>query len=146
MIDLRERVALVTGGGSGIGRATALLFAEAGARVMVVDRDERRAEAVAAEAVGAGRAVEWTAADVTRPAEIGAAVERTLARWGGLDIAVANAGISTEASILDMTDETWDTTLAVDLDGVFYTVRAAIPALRRGAHGRVICTASHYGV
>jgi 3-oxoacyl-[acyl-carrier protein] reductase len=74
------------------------------------------------------------------------AVERVLARWGALDVVMANAGISSHVTVAEMDPADWDRVLGVDLDGVFYTVRPAIPALERSPHGRVICTASHYGV
>jgi 3-oxoacyl-[acyl-carrier protein] reductase len=146
MIDLTGRVALVTGAGSGIGRATALLLGQAGARVAMVDVRAERAEATAAEAGQRGYEALALAADVADSAAIGQAVQHALDRWGGLDILVANAGISSHVAVVDMDAAAWDAVLAVDLDGVFYTVRAAIPALRRSPHGRVICTASHYGL
>jgi 3-oxoacyl-[acyl-carrier protein] reductase len=146
MIDLSGRVALVTGAGSGIGRATALMLGQAGARVALVERRPERTEAVAREASGRGYEVEPSVADVARPAEIERAVQQTLARWGGLDVLVANAGISGAGLVADMDEAEWDRVLEVDLDSVFYTVRAAIPALKRSRHGRIVCTASHYGV
>lgn len=146
MIDLTGRVALVTGAGSGIGRATALMLGAAGARVALVERDAARLQAVAEEAGGRAIAVEPIAADVAARGAMDQAVARTLARWDALDVVVANAGISPYGSVLEMDEATWDEVLGVDLDGVFYTVRAAVPALKRSAHGRVICTASHYGL
>ncbi|HLH22402.1 MAG TPA: SDR family NAD(P)-dependent oxidoreductase [Chloroflexota bacterium] len=146
MIDLTGRVALVTGAGSGIGRATALMLGQAGARVAYVDVRAARAAAAAAEARERGYDALGLAADVADPAAIGAAVQQALDRWGGLDVLVANAGISSHQAVVDMDEAAWDTVLAVDLDGVFYTVRAALPALRRSRHGRIVCTASHYGL
>jgi 3-oxoacyl-[acyl-carrier protein] reductase len=146
MIALTGRVALVTGAGSGIGRAAALLLGQAGARVACVDVRPERAEATVAEAERRGQEALSLAADVSQPGAIAGAVQRTLDRWGALDILIANAGIGGSVPILEMDEATWDHVLAVDLDGVFYTVRAAIPALRRSAHGRIICTASHYGL
>ncbi|HEY7062534.1 MAG TPA: SDR family NAD(P)-dependent oxidoreductase [Chloroflexota bacterium] len=146
MIDLSGRVALVTGAGSGIGRATALLLGQAGARVACVDVRPERAEAAAAEARQRGHDALSLAADVASSPSITQAVQQTVAHWGGLDIVVANAGISSHQSIVDMDEAAWDAVLAVDLDGVFYTVRAAIPALRQSPHGRIVCTASHYGL
>jgi 3-oxoacyl-[acyl-carrier protein] reductase len=146
MIDLSGRVALVTGAGSGIGRATALMLGQAGARLALVEVRPERLEQVAGEAGERGYEAEGIAADVADPAAIGRAVERALARWGALDIVVANAGISGHVPVVEMDEAEWDRVLAVDLDGVFYTVRAAIPAVERSPRGRVICTASHYGV
>jgi 3-oxoacyl-[acyl-carrier protein] reductase len=146
MINLSGRVALVTGAGSGIGRATALLLGQAGARVALVELRPERTEAVAREASARGYEVEGITADVARPAEVERAVQQALARWGALDILVANAGISGDGLVVEMDEAEWDRVLAVDHDSVFYTVRAAIPALKRSRHGRIVCTASHYGV
>src|SRR5919202_6706600 len=146
MIELSGRVALVTGAGSGIGRATALMLGQAGARVALVEVRPERAEAVAREASSRGYEVEALVADVARPADVDHAVQQTLARWGGLDILVANAGISGAGLVAEMDEAEWDRVLGADLDSVFYTVRAAIPALKRSRHGRIVCTASHYGV
>ncbi len=146
MIDLTGRVALVTGAGSGIGRATALMLGQAGARLALVEVRPDRAEQVGAEAAARGYDAEAIAADVADPGAMQRAVGRALARFGGLDIVVANAGISGHVPVAEMDEAEWDRVLAVDLDGVFYTVRAAVPAIERSQHVRVICTASHYGV
>jgi 3-oxoacyl-[acyl-carrier protein] reductase len=146
MIDLTGRVALVTGAGSGIGRASALMLGQAGARLALVERLPERLERVTEEATARGYDAEGIVADVTDARAMDAAVERALARWGALDVVLANAGISTHVAVADMDPADWDRVLGVDLDGVFYTVRPAIPSLERSPHGRVICTASHYGV
>lgn len=146
MIELAGRVALVTGAGSGIGRASALALARAGARVALVEVRAERLQRVAAEAAAGGLVVEGILADVTRPAEVEQAVQRALERWGRLDIVFANAGISGYGLVADMDEAEWDRLIEADLDSVFYTARAAIPALKRSRHGRLICTASHYGV
>jgi NAD(P)-dependent dehydrogenase (short-subunit alcohol dehydrogenase family) len=146
LIDLSGRVALVTGAGSGIGRATALMLGQAGARVALVELRPERTEAVAREAAGRGYEVEAITADVARPGEVDRAVQQALARWDRLDIVVANAGISGDGLVAEMDEAAWDRVLEVDLDSVFYTLRAAIPALKRSPHGRIVCTASHYGV
>ena len=146
MIDLSGRVALVTGAGSGIGRATALRLAQARARVAIVDVRRERVEAVTLEASGAGYEAEGIVADVARPHEVSRALSRALDRWGALDIVVANAGIGGRAPVAEMDEATWDRMIEVDLDSVFYTVRAALPALKRSRSGRIICTASYFGV
>lgn len=146
MIDLSGRVALVTGAGSGIGRAAALRFAQAGALVAVVDLRPERVETVVLEASRAGHEAEGIIADVARSEEVNRAVGRTLDRWGTLDIVVANAGIGGPALVAEMDEASWDRMIEVDLDSVFYTVRAAIPALKRSQRGRIVCTSSHFGV
>ncbi len=146
MIDLSGRVALVTGAGSGIGRATALRLARAGARVAVVDLRQERVEAVALEASRAGYEVEGVVADVARPEAVSRAVGRTVDRWGALDVLVANAGIGGRALVAEMDEAAWDRMIEIDLGSVFYTVRAALPALKQSPQGRIICTASFFGV
>lgn len=73
-------------------------------------------------------------------------MQRTLERWGGLDIVYANAGVNGVGLVVDLSEAEWDRVIEADLDSVFYTLRAAVPAIKRSPHGRVICTASHYGV
>jgi NAD(P)-dependent dehydrogenase (short-subunit alcohol dehydrogenase family) len=144
-MELNGKVALVTGGASGIGRATALLLAREGAKVGILDRATAR-EAQTLEQIGRydgeGLAMD---ADVSQPAEVEAAVKALLARWGRLDIVFANAGINGVWAPLDeLTPEEWDTTLAVNLKGTFLTVKYALPALRRQG-GSIILTSSING-
>jgi 3-oxoacyl-[acyl-carrier protein] reductase len=133
--------ALVTGGGSGIGRAVALRLTEEGARVAVLDRDPERAEKVAAETGGAGLAV-----DVTDPGALAAAIDRAARELGGLSIVHANAGIGTMNAVGEMSAAEWGTILDVNLTGVFHTVHAALPHLLASGDGRIVCTSSISGV
>jgi NAD(P)-dependent dehydrogenase (short-subunit alcohol dehydrogenase family) len=133
--------AIVTGGASGIGRAACRRFAAEGAAVGVLDRDGAGAEKVAAEIGG-----EWAVVDVADPSATSAAVDAVAARLGGLSIVVANAGIGTMAAVGDMTPEQWRSVTSVCLDGVFYTVHAAIPHLLANGDGRIVSTASISGV
>lgn len=129
--------ALVTGGGSGIGRATCLRLAAEGASVAVLDRDAAAAAAVA-EAIGGVALV----ADVTDPGALSSAI----AKLDGLSILFANAGIGTMGGIAEMAAETWSSVISVNLTGVFNTVRAALPKLLASGDARVVCTASISGV
>src|SRR5690606_18170412 len=104
---LTGKVALVTGAGSGIGRAIALQLKAEGATVAAVDRDTRAAEAVAAELGGADHALALTA-DVTSRAEVAKAFDDTIRRWSGIDIVVNNAGLSLSKSLSDTSEEDWD--------------------------------------
>jgi len=133
--------ALVTGGASGIGRATCRRLAAEGARVAVLDRNGGAAQEVADEIGGVAATVDVADADGTA-----AAVTTVVEALGGLSIVFANAGIGTMAAIGEMDPAEWQQVLAVNLSGVFHTVRAALPHLIAGGDGRVVCTASISGV
>jgi meso-butanediol dehydrogenase/(S,S)-butanediol dehydrogenase/diacetyl reductase len=133
--------ALVTGGASGIGRATCRRLAAEGARVAVLDLNAKGAEAVAAEIGGIGIGVDVTDADALKTA-----VDDAAAQLGGLSIVFANAGIGWMAAIGDMAPAEWRKVTSVCLDGVFYTVHAAIPHLLANGDGRIVATASISGV
>lgn len=139
---LRDRVALVTGGASGIGRATALALAEAGAEVVVADVDVERAQDVARR-VG-GHAIET---DVTDLDGNRAAVAFAQERSGGLDLLVLNAGIASGCGIGDDFDLTrYRRAMGVNLDGVVFGTHAALPALRARGGGAIVATASLAGL
>jgi NAD(P)-dependent dehydrogenase (short-subunit alcohol dehydrogenase family) len=142
---LSGRVALITGAGSGIGRAAALLLASEGARVAALDQSPEQARATAEEIRRQqGKAIEL-AADVSRPKEVEAAVSRLEREWGRLDIVFANAGINgVWAPIEELAPEEWDRTLAVNLTGTFLTIKYAAPLLKRRG-GAVIITSSVNG-
>lgn len=133
--------ALVTGGASGIGRATCRRLAAEGATVAVLDINGEGAEAVAAEIGGVAARV-----DVTDATAVRAAVDDVAGRMGGLSIVFANAGVGTMAAIGDMSPSEWRRITSVCLDGVFFTVHAAIPHLLANGDGRVVSTASISGV
>ncbi len=145
-MDVNGKVALVTGAGSGIGRAAALLLAERGARVACLSRTPEEIEAVVAEiedgAKGRGMAV---TADISKADELTRAVEQVTARWDRLDILFANAGINgVWAPIEDLKPEEWEQTISINLTGTFLTLRAAVPYLKRRG-GSVIITSSVNG-
>ena len=142
---LAGKVALVTGGASGIGRATALRMAEEGARVLVADRDgEGAARTAAAIMQAGGQALGW-AADVTDEAQVAAMVQAALDAYGGLDCAFNNAGVApVEAQPLaEITAEEWARVINVNLTGVFLCMKHEIPAMR--GHGAIVNTASIAG-
>ena len=130
---LPGKVAIVTGGGAGIGEATAGVLAAAGARVVVADRDEDGAERVAKEIVAAGGEAVARSVDVTGHAAVTALVEGTVAEFGGLDILVNNAGIMVRRPALEIPPEEFDRILSVNLMGVFHGCQAAGRVMRRGA-------------
>ena len=130
-MNLKDRVAIVTGGGTGIGRAVSELFGKAGARVVVNYRESREAaeEVVAAIQAAGGTAVA-IAADVSKQSGAKQLMEETVRQFGRIDYLVNNAGWSTRVpheQLDDLTDEIWERTLNTNLRGVFYCVRAAVP-------------------
>jgi NAD(P)-dependent dehydrogenase (short-subunit alcohol dehydrogenase family) len=135
MARLDGRRAIVTGAASGIGRASARLFAAEGARVLAVDRPGADLTFVEAN-------IEGLEADLAGDAAPGRIVGAALASFGGLDILFNNAGISNSTLTSEMTDEAWDTVQAVNLRAVFRLTREAIPALTASPAGRIINTAS----
>jgi NAD(P)-dependent dehydrogenase (short-subunit alcohol dehydrogenase family) len=140
--------ALVTGGGSGIGRDSCRLFAAEGAFVSVCDRDAASAEAVAEEICAAGGRAIAVTADVSRGAEIAAAVERAEAEGGGLHVVFNNAGVFPDAdgSPVDTPEDVFDQVIDINLKGVFLGCKYAIPALLRSGGGSIINTASFVAV
>ena len=135
--DFDGKVALVTGGSSGIGRATALAFAARGARVVVASRREAESAETVSQIRAAGGQALFVATDVTRSAEVQALVARTVAHFGALDCAFNNAGIEGKPFVAaaDVDEATWDQVLAVNLTGVFLCMKYQLPHLlaRRGA-------------
>lgn len=141
------RVALVTGSGSGIGRASALAFAQSGAKVAVCDIDRDSAdETVAAIADIGGTAMAFTA-DVTRPAEVSELVEAVESRLGRLDLAHNNAGIAgPSAKIARYPEEDFVRVVTLDLAAVFYCMKYEIQAMLRNGGGAIVNTASYAGI
>lgn len=147
MSALDGKAALVTGGGSGLGRASAIAFARAGATVTVADVDERGGKETAALVFEeAGGDADFVLADVTRPDEVEAMVDRTVARWGHLDCALNNAGTTgASAPTADHTLEDWNRAIALNLTGVFLCLKYEIPAMLEGG-GAIVNMASGAGL
>ncbi|MDQ3250354.1 MAG: SDR family oxidoreductase [Chloroflexota bacterium] len=144
-MQLKEKVALVTGAGSGIGKATALLLAQEGAKVAVLELLPWRAQATADEIIGAGGEALGIATDVAQADAVQQAVQQTIARWGQIDIVFANAGINgVWAPIEEITPEEWDQTLNVNLKGTFLTIKYAVPHLKQQG-GAIVVTSSVNG-
>ncbi len=133
------KVCIVTGAGSGIGRASAIRLAEEGARVTVVDVNE---EAVRETAATIGDAAYAVTADVSDDAQVRAYTDETVARWGRLDVAFNNAGVNLPTVFHEAPDELIERTLAVNLKGVIYGCRAAIPHMLTQGGGSIINTGS----
>jgi NAD(P)-dependent dehydrogenase (short-subunit alcohol dehydrogenase family) len=141
---LQDKVALITGAGSGIGRESALLFAREGASVVVADLNDQAGAAVADELRAAGGQAIFVHADVSRAADAEGMVRAAEASFGKLDVLFNNAGIShiRDDDAIDTDEEVWDLTMNVNLKGVFLGCKYGIPALRRAGGGSIINTAS----
>ncbi len=142
---LANKVALITGAGGGIGRAAARKFADAGARVVVVDADEKSGRQTA-EALGSAAA--FYRADVTRGAEVAGMIEFAEKQFGALHVLFNNAGIfpDEDGSVVSTAEEVFDRVVAVNLKGVFLGCKHGIPALLRAGGGSIINTASFVAV
>jgi 3-oxoacyl-[acyl-carrier protein] reductase len=139
-------VALVTGGGSGIGRAIVLAYAREGADLAVLDRNEAAALAVAAEAAALGVRADAFACDVSRPEEVEQAVAAITAGFGRIDVLVNNAGIGTTSPVAEMPIEQWEEIIGINLTGPFLMTRAVVPGMIERGHGKVINMSSQLGV
>jgi 3-oxoacyl-[acyl-carrier protein] reductase len=142
MGKLEGRVAIVTGGARGIGRAIATALAREGAAVAVADLDEQGASATAARIVAAGGQAVAIGGDVTDPEQAERIVAETVDALGGLHVLVNNAAIGTSCPVLEMSVETWQRMLDSNLSSVFYCTRAALPHLIGQRWGRIINIAS----
>jgi NAD(P)-dependent dehydrogenase (short-subunit alcohol dehydrogenase family) len=144
---MRDRVALVTGAATGIGRAAALAFAHEGADVVVADIDDERGTKVAAEVEAVGVHAIFVHADMSRPDEVDELVNRTVERFGRVDYAFNNAGIEgTPAPTDECTRENWDRTIATNLTGVFSCMHAEIPKMLAQGGGVIVNNASVAGL
>lgn len=145
--DLSGRIAIVTGGGSGIGKATALLLAKAGADLVIAGRRQDRLDAVATEiASSSGRRCIGVSADVREAKQTSALVERTIAEFGRLDILINNAGRGSHAPLRSMPAEIWDNDIALNLNAAFYCSQAAYPHLKAHGNGAIVNISSLAGV
>ena len=143
---LRGRVAVVTGGARGIGRAVALRLAEAGAHVVVnYVRSQAGAEEVARSCANFGAEAFAFRADVGDVAEAASLVDAALERFGRLDLVVANAGIWEGAPVEEMSEELWDRVLDANLKGTWAVCRAAVPAMKRQRRGSIVIISSTAG-
>lgn len=143
---LAGKVALITGGTSGIGRATSLLFAREGAKVAVSGRNEERGMEVVHEITAAGGEAVFISTDVRFEAECRRTVEETIDAFGRIDILFNNAGVWFPNTVADCTEEEWDMTLDVNLKGAFLMSKCAVPRMVDQGGGNIIHNGSGWGV
>lgn len=144
--QLSGKVALITGGASGIGRATALLFAQEGASVVVADVNPEAGRRVVEDIVRAGGVGFFEAVDVTLAADCRRLVESTLRELGRIDILFNNAGIIRRATVIDLSEENWDRVMAVNVKSIYLLSREVIPHMEKQGAGAIINTASGWGL
>jgi NAD(P)-dependent dehydrogenase (short-subunit alcohol dehydrogenase family) len=144
---LKNKVTLVTGAGGGIGRATALVLAREGAKVLVSDISTRRGEDTVAMVRQAGGEAEFRKADVSHAADVEALIAAAVGKWGRLDCAFNNAGIGGQLALTaEDTEENWDHTLAIDLKGVWLCMKYEILQMLKQGGGVIVNTASTAGL
>jgi meso-butanediol dehydrogenase/(S,S)-butanediol dehydrogenase/diacetyl reductase len=142
-METGDKVCVVTGGASGIGRAAAIALAATGAKVVVGDVDASGGEQTAALIAEAGGEAVFAACDVSREQEASGLIDLAVDRFGSLNVLFNNAGVNPlEGNIVDVAVEEWHRVLRINLDGIFFCCRRAIPAMRRAGGGSIINTAS----
>jgi NAD(P)-dependent dehydrogenase (short-subunit alcohol dehydrogenase family) len=143
---LKGQTALITGGGTGIGRAIALAFAREGANVAVAGRRAEKLESVVREIEQAGRQGLAVACDVTKAADAEEAVRGTAARFGGLDVLVNSAGVLHVSTVENIPEEEWDRLMSINVKGPFLMSRAALPEFRKAGGGAIVNIGSVLGL
>jgi NAD(P)-dependent dehydrogenase (short-subunit alcohol dehydrogenase family) len=145
---LNDKVALITGGGSGIGKASCLLFAREGARIVVVDLKKETAEATATEIRDAGGDARAFAADVSKAKDAEGMIRFAEESYGRLNVVFNNAGVfhNDDNSVTNTAEDIWDLVIDINLKGVFLGCQYAIPALQRAGGGSIINTASFVAI
>ena len=135
---LKDKVAVITGAASGIGREIAVIFAREGAKIAIADLDPKAAEATARELDPSGERAIGVAMDVSDEAQVDAGVAKVIATFGALDVMISNAGIQIVAPVVDFEFAKWKKLLAIHLDGAFLTTRAALRQMYKQKSGSII--------
>jgi NAD(P)-dependent dehydrogenase (short-subunit alcohol dehydrogenase family) len=145
-VRLKDKVAIITGAASGIGKATAKLFAEHGAKVVVADIDKDGGSQTVTQIQNGGNEAIFVETDVTLKVDTEKMVAQTIETYGKLDILFNNAGIAMRLPVAELPEEDWHRCLDVNLTGVFLCAKAAIPAMQKNGGGSIINMSSIYGV
>ena len=143
--SLKGKSVIVTGGSKGIGKGIARVFAGHGAKVLIVARHLKDAEAAAQELGKAGGTTSAVTADVTKLSDMEAMAKAAVDRHGGLDVLCANAGIFPQAKIEEMSPQAWDEVMDTNLKGTFLAIKACVPHLKNSSQGRIVITSSITG-
>jgi len=143
---LAGKVALITGGTSGIGRASAVRFAREGAAVVLTGRSEERGESVVREISAEGHRARFVRADVTSAEDCRRSVEETLAAFGRLDVLFNNAGVYIAGDVTECTEQEWDLQIDVNLKGTYLMCRAAVPVMIAQGGGAIVNNSSGWGL
>ncbi len=144
--QLSGKVALITGGASGIGRATALLFAREGATVVVADVNQAAGQRAVEDIARAGGRALFENLDVTRAADCGRVVEHVMREFNRIDILFNNAGIIRRATVMDLSEDDWDRVMAVNVKSIYLLSREVIPHMEKQGAGSIINSASGWGL
>jgi NAD(P)-dependent dehydrogenase (short-subunit alcohol dehydrogenase family) len=143
---LKGKIAIITGGACGIGRAIAHLFAREGASVLIADKNEAAGKVVAGEIAAFGGRSIFESANVTSAADCQRVVERAVREFGGIHLLVNNAGIIRRASIVELSEQDWDRVMAVNVKSIFLMSRQVIPLMAQAGGGSIINMASGWGL
>lgn len=145
-MQLAGKVALITGGASGIGRAAALLFAREGAAIALADVNADAGQQVVDEIIEAGGRAFFELTDVAASADCRRFVERAIREFGRIDVLFNNAGIIRRSTVLDLSEEDWDRVMAVNVKSIYLLSRAAIPHMQKAGGGAIVNTSSGWGL
>ena len=144
---LKDKVAVITGGANGLGKATALKFSEHGAKIVIVDVNKEAGESVVNEIVQKDGVASFIKTDISKSSDVNNMMDNAVTKYGGIDILINNAGILADAQLVKMTEEAWDRVIDINLKGIFLCGQAAAKAMiAKENSGVIINTSSVVGI